>query len=246
MDLAAGADAAGAALGVAVLSTLAAVRTGRLLAAGRPPATALTGGYHVAFGVGAGLAAAALVLAAAVLRPSATVRRSRSGTPIDAAPGRDHHENDGAVRRPARRPLPNEATSGAKLPVILTSLPVTQLPKPKLCCEDPCRAVELSSSEGSRRPSGERANEERHPADDLDRRRGQRLSAVEGPGGAGVQLDLIRFSVASGTPSRARSVAENAARPLARSARRHWGAMTPRPMHTGNPAEVAPPSATIR
>ncbi len=61
----------GAALGVAVLSTLAASRTGRLLAAGHPAADALTGGYHVAFGIGAGLAAAAFVLAA-VLRPAAS------------------------------------------------------------------------------------------------------------------------------------------------------------------------------
>ena len=46
----------GAALGVAVLSTLAAARTGHLLTAGRPAADALTAGYHVAFGIGAGLA----------------------------------------------------------------------------------------------------------------------------------------------------------------------------------------------
>ncbi len=60
----------GAALGVAVLSTLAASRAGHLLAAGRPAASALTGGYHLAFGTGAGLAAAALVLAAVALRPA--------------------------------------------------------------------------------------------------------------------------------------------------------------------------------
>ena len=60
----------GAALGVAVLSTLAASRTGHLLASGRPPAAALTGGYHLAFGISAGLTAAALVLAAVVLRPA--------------------------------------------------------------------------------------------------------------------------------------------------------------------------------
>ena len=68
----------GAALGVAVLSTLAAARTGHLLTAGRPAADALTAGYRVAFGTGAGLAAAALVLAAAVLRPGASVRRAGS------------------------------------------------------------------------------------------------------------------------------------------------------------------------
>ena len=69
----------GAALGVAVLSTLAASRAGHLIAAGRPAADALTGGYHVAFGTGAGLAAAALVLAAVLLRrPGAARRRKES------------------------------------------------------------------------------------------------------------------------------------------------------------------------
>jgi len=68
----------GAALGVAVLSTLAASRTGHLLAAGRPAADALTGGYHVAFGTGAALAAAALMLAAVVLRPGASRRTAES------------------------------------------------------------------------------------------------------------------------------------------------------------------------
>jgi MFS family permease len=71
----------GAALGVAVLSTLAASRTGHLLATGRPAADALTGGYHVAFGTGAALAAAALVLAAVVLRPGASRRRAESPDP---------------------------------------------------------------------------------------------------------------------------------------------------------------------
>jgi predicted MFS family arabinose efflux permease len=65
----------GAALGVAALSTVAASRAGHLIAAGRPAADALTGGYHVAFGTGAGLAAAALVLAAVLLRRSGAARR---------------------------------------------------------------------------------------------------------------------------------------------------------------------------
>ena len=74
----------GAALGVAVLSTLAAARTGHLLAA-RPAADALTGGYHVAFGTGAGLAAAALILAAVVLRPAASRRRAESPAQAERA-----------------------------------------------------------------------------------------------------------------------------------------------------------------
>lgn len=58
----------GMALGVAVLATLAAARTEGLLARGHAEAAALTGGYRLAFAVGAGLLLAALVLAAAVLR----------------------------------------------------------------------------------------------------------------------------------------------------------------------------------
>ncbi|MFC0843355.1 MFS transporter [Streptomyces noboritoensis] len=64
----------GAALGVAVLSTLAASRTETLGAAGDSPARALTGGLHLAFGVGAALLLAALVVAATLLRGS---RRTR-------------------------------------------------------------------------------------------------------------------------------------------------------------------------
>ncbi|MEU4358131.1 MFS transporter [Streptomyces virginiae] len=58
----------GMALGVAVLSTLAASRTESLTAAGRPASEALTGGYHLAFAVGAALLVAALAVAATVLR----------------------------------------------------------------------------------------------------------------------------------------------------------------------------------
>ncbi|GGO42887.1 MFS transporter [Streptomyces lasiicapitis] len=58
----------GGALGVAVLSTLAASRTEGRLTAGDPRAEALTSGYHLAFTVGAGLLVAAFVVAATVLR----------------------------------------------------------------------------------------------------------------------------------------------------------------------------------
>lgn len=59
----------GMALGVAVLSTLAATRAGSLRAAGRSSAEALTSGYHLAFAVGTGLLVAAFVLASTLLRP---------------------------------------------------------------------------------------------------------------------------------------------------------------------------------
>jgi hypothetical protein len=81
----------GAALGVAVLSTLAASRTGHLLAAGQPAASALTGGYHLAFGTGAGLAAAALVLAAITLRPARTSAPQTSAPPANTPQPEPNH-----------------------------------------------------------------------------------------------------------------------------------------------------------
>ncbi|GII58867.1 MFS transporter [Planotetraspora thailandica] len=60
---------AGGALGLAVLAALAAGRTHDRLSMGTPAADALNDGYHLAFGVGAGLAAAAAVVAAALARP---------------------------------------------------------------------------------------------------------------------------------------------------------------------------------
>ncbi|MFB4298200.1 MFS transporter [Actinomadura sp. NTSP31] len=58
----------GMALGVAVLSTLAASRTEHLRADGRSEAAALTGGYHLAFTVSAGLLVAAFLVGVLVLR----------------------------------------------------------------------------------------------------------------------------------------------------------------------------------
>ncbi|MFD3946293.1 MFS transporter [Streptomyces sp. NPDC058579] len=66
----------GMALGIAVLSTLAAARTESLTEAGRSTAEALTGGYHLAFGVGAGLLVAAFAVALTVLRQPKNGRRA--------------------------------------------------------------------------------------------------------------------------------------------------------------------------
>ncbi|MEA2466368.1 MAG: hypothetical protein QOJ57_494 [Thermoleophilaceae bacterium] len=60
----------GGALGLAVLATLSATRTVDLTAAGHSTTAALTGGYHLAFVIGAALVAAALVVAAFVLEPA--------------------------------------------------------------------------------------------------------------------------------------------------------------------------------
>jgi EmrB/QacA subfamily drug resistance transporter len=59
----------GGALGLAVLATLSTTRTDNLLAAGDSAAEALTGGYRVAWIIGAGLIAAALAVAVTVLKP---------------------------------------------------------------------------------------------------------------------------------------------------------------------------------
>jgi EmrB/QacA subfamily drug resistance transporter len=58
----------GGALGLAVLATLSAGHSDDLLASGDGMAAALTGGYHLAFAIGALLVAAAIVLALTALR----------------------------------------------------------------------------------------------------------------------------------------------------------------------------------
>ena len=62
----------GGALGLAVLATLAASRSHRLLARGSSHDAALTSGYHLAFVIAAALVAAALAVAAAVAEPART------------------------------------------------------------------------------------------------------------------------------------------------------------------------------
>jgi EmrB/QacA subfamily drug resistance transporter len=57
----------GAALGLAVLATLSASRSDHLIEDGQSTAAALTGGYHFAFWIGAGLVLAAIVVALTVL-----------------------------------------------------------------------------------------------------------------------------------------------------------------------------------
>ncbi|MET8956961.1 MFS transporter [Streptomyces sp. NPDC004393] len=65
----------GAAFGLAVLSTLANAHTDALLGDGANSASALTGGYQLAFRVGACLVAVSLLLAAALLRSPAPAQR---------------------------------------------------------------------------------------------------------------------------------------------------------------------------
>ena len=62
---------AGGALGLAVLATLSASRTGDLLHGGGSELGALNGGYHLAFWIAAGLVLTAATVAATVMRPAA-------------------------------------------------------------------------------------------------------------------------------------------------------------------------------
>ncbi len=63
----------GGALGLAVLATLSTSRTGELLGQGQAIAPALSGGFHLAWAIGAGLGFVSLVVAATVLRPESVV-----------------------------------------------------------------------------------------------------------------------------------------------------------------------------
>jgi MFS family permease len=58
----------GGALGLAVLATVSATRTSHLTAAGKSTASALTGGYQLAFLIAAGLCLAAVVVVLAVIQ----------------------------------------------------------------------------------------------------------------------------------------------------------------------------------
>ena len=75
----------GSALGLAVLSTLAANRTKGLLSAHHGVTSSLIGGYHLAFIVGAATITAGIVLAFALLRP----RRAQPGLQLADTPAPD-------------------------------------------------------------------------------------------------------------------------------------------------------------
>jgi EmrB/QacA subfamily drug resistance transporter len=72
---------AGGAFGLSVLATLATSHTDRLMMDGQSAASALTGGYQLAFALSAGLVLIATVLAATVLRP-VTVSEEESAIAI--------------------------------------------------------------------------------------------------------------------------------------------------------------------
>ena len=73
----------GGALGLAVLASLAAARTDSLLASGEDSLTALNGGYHAAFLLGAVFAAASALVAYVLLREPAG-QPEHAGEPVPA------------------------------------------------------------------------------------------------------------------------------------------------------------------
>jgi MFS family permease len=78
----------GGALGLAVLATLATTRTGHLAAGGDALPAALTGGYHLAFTIGAGLMVVAIAIGVFVVRPA---QGATAGAMPDAAPAVPEH-----------------------------------------------------------------------------------------------------------------------------------------------------------
>jgi EmrB/QacA subfamily drug resistance transporter len=75
----------GGAIGLAVLATLATERTGALVADGEAAASALNGGYHLAYLVGAALVLVAIVVAVTVLKPAGETSEERE--PVGPEPG---------------------------------------------------------------------------------------------------------------------------------------------------------------
>jgi MFS family permease len=96
----------GGAIGLAVLTTFATERTDGLLADGESAASALTSGYHLAYLIGAGLVAVALVIVLTVMRPpgeaapQAAEVEPAARSPRPSAAQRPRHD---AVHQPIRQ-----------------------------------------------------------------------------------------------------------------------------------------------
>jgi hypothetical protein len=73
----------GGALGLAVLASFAAARSGDLVVSGLDRVSALNGGYQLAFLIGACFAALAAVLGALLLRPSGNTAMEGADPAVD-------------------------------------------------------------------------------------------------------------------------------------------------------------------
>jgi EmrB/QacA subfamily drug resistance transporter len=76
----------GAAVGLAVLATLSATRSEGLIEKGELTAAALTGGYQLAFLIGAGLVVVAIAIAIIVLQPERQAKEELRAEPAGAQP----------------------------------------------------------------------------------------------------------------------------------------------------------------
>jgi MFS family permease len=77
----------GGALGLAVLATLSTSRSESLVSDGHSTASALTGGYHLAFWIGAGLVAAAIAVTALVVRSAPALAEAEAIEGSEDEPG---------------------------------------------------------------------------------------------------------------------------------------------------------------
>jgi hypothetical protein len=79
----------GGAVGLALLATLSASHSDALMASGHSTASALTGGYHLAFWIAAGLVVVALAVTALVLQPEEAAAGEHSTGDVEQLPSRD-------------------------------------------------------------------------------------------------------------------------------------------------------------
>lgn len=106
----------GGALGLAVLATLASNRTGALRAHGDSLASALTGGYHLAFTIGAGLVVAGIALALLVLRDPADRHAAQPASACSATRSRQPNASSTAAPTTANTTRSNTGPSPEVLP----------------------------------------------------------------------------------------------------------------------------------
>ena len=85
----------GGAIGLAVLATLSTTRTENLLADGQAQAAAQTGGYHLAFWIGAALVVVALAVAATVLQPEREAKAEMSEADPESGHEAEHYSARG-------------------------------------------------------------------------------------------------------------------------------------------------------
>jgi hypothetical protein len=100
----------GGALGLAVLATSASTHSSSLTKAGKPLADALTGGYHVAFVIGAGLVGLAIVISLLLRAPTRALAQNEEGV-AEAA------EASGAIAPSSQRSAGPPPQASAQAPI---------------------------------------------------------------------------------------------------------------------------------